>query len=383
MPDQAVKATENRLSNCTSPDRLRVRHPQTMLTELSVKNFRCFEAATLPIHEDTTVLIGRNAQGKTSLIEAACVLLRLQSPRTSARGDFIRFGQKTCLSEGALHQQKLRFAANAATRRLAVDDGVCGNSADYLKCSGLVVWMDHADMQLLRGGPENRRRFLDFAGSQIFPDYLKALRGYERALRSRNYLLKKDARIHWPQADAYAKVMQGYAETITAHRRILTEWLLPEIHAMHSTLSGGEFASVEYLSGIPGGDLVGTLLGLRSDEERTRSTAAGIHRDDLLLHINGRQADSFASEGQQRTLALSLKIAQARVLENQSGAAPLLLIDDIFGELDKTRRRAVLASLPPSSQKVITTTHLDWAEAGDVRGHTYEVGPWGIRPHST
>ena len=383
MPDKAVKATENRLSNRTSPDRLPDLFPQAMLTELSVKNFRCFEAATLPIHEDTTVLIGRNAQGKTSLIEAACVLLRLQSPRTSARGDFIRFGQKTCLIEGALHQQKLRFAANAATRRLAVDDAVCGNSADYLKCSGLVVWMDHADMQLVRGGPENRRRFLDFAGSQIFPDYLKALRGYERALRSRNYLLKKDARIHWPQADAYAKVMQGYAEIITAHRQSLTSWLLPEIHTMHGTLSGGEIASVEYSSGIPGGDLVATLLSLRSDEERTRSTAAGIHRDDLLLQINGRQADSFASEGQQRTLALSLKIAQARVLENQSGVAPLLLIDDIFGELDKTRRRAVLASLPKSSQKVITTTHLDWAETGDVRGHTYEVGPWGIRPHIT
>jgi len=383
MPDKAVKATENRLSNRTSPDRLPDLFPQAMLTELSVKNFRCFEAATLPIHEDTTVLIGRNAQGKTSLIEAACVLLRLQSPRTSARGDFIRFGQKTCLIEGALHQQKLRFAANAATRRLAVDDAVCGNSADYLKCSGLVVWMDHADMQLVRGGPENRRRFLDFAGSQIFTDYLKALRGYERALRSRNYLLKKDARIHWPQADAYAKVMQGYAEIITAHRQSLTSWLLPEIHTMHGTLSGGEIASVEYSSGIPGGDLVATLLSLRSDEERTRSTAAGIHRDDLLLQINGRQADSFASEGQQRTLALSLKIAQARVLENQSGVAPLLLIDDIFGELDKTRRRAVLASLPKSSQKVITTTHLDWAETGDVRGHTYEVGPWGIRPHIT
>lgn len=382
MPDQAMKATENRLSNRTSPDRLRDLFPQAMLTELSVKNFRCFEAATLPIHEDTTVLIGRNAQGKTSLIEAACVLLRLQSPRTSARGDFIRFGQKTCLIEGTLHQQKLRFAANAATRRLAVDDSMCGNSADYLKCSGLVVWMDHADMQLVRGGPENRRRFLDFAGSQIFPDYLKALRGYERALRSRNYLLKKDARIHWPQADAYAKVMQGYAEIITSHRQRLTTWLLPEIHSMHGTLSGGEVASAEYSSGIPGGDLVATLYSLRSDEERTRSTATGIHRDDLLLQINARQADSFASEGQQRTLALSLKIAQARVLENQSGVAPLLLIDDIFGELDKTRRRAVLASLPQSSQKVITTTHLDWAETGDVRGHTYEVGSWGIRPHN-
>lgn len=381
MPDRALKATENRLPKRALPVRLPKLFSPAMLTELTVKNFRCFEAATLPIHADTTVLIGRNAQGKTSLIEAACVLLRLQSPRTSARGDFIRFGEKACVIEGQLREQKLRFAANAATRRLAVDNAVCGNSAEYLKCSGLVVWMDHADMQLVRGGPENRRRYLDFAGSQIFPDYLKALRGYERALRSRNYLLKKDARIHWPQADAYAKVMQSYAEVLTAHRRSLADWLLPEVRAMHATLSGGEIASVDYLQGTPDGDLVSALFNLRADEERTRSTAVGVHRDDLLLQINGRQADSFASEGQQRTLALSLKIAQARVLERQCGAAPLLLIDDIFGELDKTRRRAVLASLPPSSQKVITTTHLDWAESGDVRGHTYEVGAGTIRAH--
>ncbi len=350
-----------------------------MLTELSVKNFRCFQAARLDLHGDTTVLIGKNAQGKTSLLEAACVLLRLQSPRTSARGDFIRFGEKTCLIEGTQSGQRLRFAANSTTRRLAVDDSVCGNSADYLKNSGLVVWMDHADMQLIRGGPENRRRFLDFAGSQIFPDYLKALRGYERALRSRNYLLKKETKVNWAQADAYACVMDGFSRTLAAHRRDLTVWLQPEVRSLHEKLSGGENTRITYVPNVNDGGLQEMLMALRSEEERNRSTAAGIHRDDLTLEIHDRRADTFASEGQQRTLALSLKIGQARVIEQQRGAAPLLLIDDIFGELDKTRRRAVLSCLPANSQKIITTTHLDWAEAGDVRGHTYEVGDWGIR----
>jgi DNA replication and repair protein RecF len=350
-----------------------------MLTELSVKNFRCFQSARLEFHGDTTVLIGQNAQGKTSLLEAACVLLRLQSPRTSARGDFIRFGEKTCLIEGTVREQRLRFAANVTTRRLAVDESVCRNSADYLKNSGLVVWMDHADMQLVRGGPENRRRFLDFAGSQIFPDYLKALRGYERALRSRNYLLKKETKVNWAQADAYGRVMDGFARTLTAHRSDLSTWLQPEVRALQDKLSGGENARVTYSPNVNESGLQEMLLGLRHEEERTRSTAAGIHRDDLILEIRDRMADSFASEGQQRTLALSLKIGQARVIQQQRGAAPLLLIDDIFGELDKSRRRAVLNCLPADSQKIITTTHLDWAEAGDVRGHTYEVGEWGTR----
>ena len=350
-----------------------------MLTELTVRNFRCFEQASVDLHPQGTLLIGRNAQGKTSLIEAACVLLRLQSPRTSTKGDFIRFGEKTCVVEGGVGDHRLRFAANHTTRRLAVDEVVCGHSADYLAASGLVVWMDHSDMNLLRGGSEHRRRFLDFAGSQVYPDYLKALRGYERALRSRNYLLKRDSMVNWKQADAYARVMDGFARTLRSRRQELIAWLQPEISATHLTLSGDEKADAGYEPGVGENGLFEMLAGLRAEEERTRATAAGVHRDDVMLRVDGRDASSFASEGQQRTLALSLKLAQARVIERIRGSAPLLLIDDIFGELDKTRRRAVLKSLPQGSQRIITTTHLDWAEEGDVHGRVYEVSAGSVR----
>jgi DNA replication and repair protein RecF len=281
--------------------------------------------------------------------------------------------------EGRAEDHHLRFAANHATRRLAVDDAVCGHTADYLASSGLVVWMDHSDMNLLRGGTEHRRRYLDFAGSQIFPDYLKALRGYDRALRSRNYLLKKDAAVNWKQAEAYARVMDDFAHTLTARRAELILRLRPEVGVMHQALGGGEVADVEYAAGTDERGLFEMLCGLRSAEERSRTTAAGAHRDDLVLRVNGRDASTFASEGQQRTLALSLKLAQARVIEGVKGCAPLLLIDDIFGELDKTRRRAVLNCLPSASQKIITTTHLDWADDGDVRGSVIEVEAGKVR----
>ncbi|MBX7211701.1 MAG: DNA replication and repair protein RecF [Verrucomicrobiaceae bacterium] len=344
-----------------------------MLSELSVKNFRCFEHARLELHPESTLLIGRNAQGKTSLIEAACVLMRLQSPRTSSKSDFIRFGEKTCVIEGVTNEHRLRFAANVATRRLAVDDAVCGHSADYLANSGLVVWMDHSDMNLLRGGAEHRRRFLDFAGSQVFPDYLDSLRRYDRALRTRNYLLKRDAVVNWRQADAYARVMDALALALTEQRRKLIAWLQPEIAAMHQTLSGGEVARADYAPSVDERGLFEMLLASRAEEERTRSTAAGVHRDDVALCIEERDASSFASEGQQRTLALAMKLAQARVIERAKNQAPVLLIDDIFGELDKTRRRAVLANLPSGSQRLITTTHLDWADDGGACGRVFEV----------
>lgn len=351
-----------------------------MLTDLSVWNFRCFAQARLALDPETTILIGENGQGKTSLIEAACVLLRLQSPRTSSRSDFIRFGEKTCVIEGTWRNHQLRFAANPATRRLAVDDAACGRSADYLASSGLVVWMDHSDMNLLRGGPEHRRRYLDFAASQIFPDYLRALRGYERALRSRNHVLKRDAVVNWRQAEAYARVMEEFAAVIVPARIRLVGWLQSTVSEIHAVLGRGEQAAAEFVPGISSGSLCETLAAMRDDEQRARTTAGGAHRDDVRLLLHGREAGAFASDGQQRTLALALKIAQARVLEQATGQAPLLLIDDIFGELDHSRRQAALDHLPRTSQKVITATHLDWAT--EVRGRVLEVKAGTVLPGS-
>ena len=345
-----------------------------MLTDLVLRDFRCFQECRVALHPSLTVFIGRNAQGKTSLMEAACVLLRLQSPRTSNRAELIRFGAGSLLVEGGLEGRRLRYTQNPKARRLAVDGAVCGRSAEYLASSGRVVWMDHRDMNLLRGGAEHRRRYLDSAASQMFPDYLKALRGYERALRGRNHVLKRDAVISWRQADAFARVMAEFAEVLTVRRAELAGALQPHVLRVHADLSAGaEVAQIEYQPGFEGGSLMETLLALRDEEQRTRQTAAGPHRDDLRLHLNELEATAFASEGQQRSLALSLKIGQALVLEQASGTPPLMMLDDIFGELDANRRRALLRLLPAGTQKLVTTTGLDWMREQQVEGDVYTV----------
>lgn len=353
-----------------------------MLTDLLLRDFRCFEECRVTLHPETTVFIGKNAQGKTSLMEAMCVLLRLQSPRTGTRTELIRFGAKTLLVEGTLESRRLRCAQSATVRRLAVDGAVCGKAAEYLAASGRVVWMDHRDMNLLRGGAEHRRKYLDFAASQMFPDYLHALRGYERALRGRNYILKRDAVISWRQADAYGHVMADFASLIQMRRVELVQRLRPWAAQMHADLSAGaEVLETDYAPApAEGGDLFEALQAVREEESRTRQTATGPHRDDLKLTLNGLDATSFASEGQQRSLALALKTAQAHVLEASSGRAPLLLLDDVFGELDAHRRRALLRLLPTASQKVITTTHLDWTDGTAIHGQVYEVDQARIRP---
>lgn len=346
-----------------------------MLSDLFVRDFRCFAEAKVELHPETTLLVGRNAQGKTSLIEAACVLMRLQSPRTTNRAELVRFGASTCLVEAAWNGKRLRYAQSPTTRRLALDGVTCGKSPDYLAASGVVVWMDHRDMNLLRGGAEHRRRFLDFAASQMFPDYLHALRGYERALRGRNYVLKRDAVISWKQADAFARVMDGFAQVIWQRRAELCDALATQVAEAHASLSEGtETARIALeCMRIHAPSLFEALMLRREEESRARSTALGPHRDDIAMFLNDRDASTFASEGQQRSFALSMKIAQAHALEAASGSAPLMLIDDVFGELDGHRRRALLRLLPAGTQKLITTTHLEWAGAEALDCAVYQV----------
>lgn len=345
-----------------------------MLSRLLLRDFRCFEHTDLALHPELTLLVGRNAQGKTSLLEAACVLMRLQSPRTSTRGDFIRFGAKACVIEGRWNETRLRFGQSQTTRRLAVDEGICGRSGDYLRSTARVVWMDHADMHLARSGGEHRRRYLDFAAAQIYPEYLSALKNYERALRSRNFLLKRDASIAWKQVDAYGAQLALHGEVLARCRADLVEKLRPQVMRAHAAVSGAaEEAGISYARGYMGDTLQQALVEAREDEQRTRSTAVGIHRDDVTLQINQRDAGAFASEGQQRTLCLALKLAQASVLEDGAGEPPLLLLDDIFGELDKRRRAALLGYLPTHAQKIITTTFVDWVGEGALSGQVFEV----------
>ena len=331
-----------------------------MLDWIEAKDFRCLERVRLELHPLTTLLVGRNAQGKTSLLEAICLLLRLQSPRTSSRTELIRHDTRTAMLEGSWNGVRLRYGMSATQRRLAVDGSVCKRMQDYLPASGVVVWMDHSDMNLLRGGGECRRRFLDFTASQLHSEYLTALRSYERALRSRNFVLKRDAHVNWPQADAYAEVVEKCAPSAS--------------EALAKLSGGGEYLALTLTKGMgEAATLRESLLAARQQEERSRTTVCGPHRDDIAISLNGRDAGSFASEGQQRSISVAMKLSQANALHEQRGVPPILLLDDVFGELDGMRRRLLLENLPRGSQRVITTTGGDWVESWGDEKRVFQV----------
>lgn len=338
-----------------------------VLRTLQLHHFRCFEALALEVEPGITLFHGDNAQGKTSILEAVCVLLRLQSPRAAVLGECLRFSGKSFALGGRLEGAEggeLRFQFRESGRRCLVDGEPQKNGAAYLRHTALVVWMANDDLALVRGGAEGRRRFLDFMAGQLFPGYREALRAYDKALRSRNHLLKRDASPKWAQIDAYSRLLHDYGQVLSSARRVLVEKLQPQAAEAQIQIGGaGEILSLTYESASgEGDDLLGLLESRRDEEMRRRQTAAGPHRDDLTLQINDRPAAKFASEGQQRTVALALKLGQARLFLKTRREAPVMLIDDVFGELDPGRRNALMANWPETSQKLITTTHLGWLD---------------------
>ncbi|MDB6071061.1 MAG: replication and repair protein RecF, partial [Verrucomicrobiales bacterium] len=327
-----------------------------------------------------------NAQGKTSILEAVCVLLRLQSPRSSTGKELPRFGSEGFGIAGTLRGQELTHTSTGSIKKLLIDGEPARRTADYLAASGLVVWMGNGDLELVSGTGEPRRRYLDFLGSQLYPEYRGTLKSYEKALRQRNFLLKRDASPPWREIDAYTAVLVQHGQILLTLRADLLEKLTPRAAAAHAAIRAADpgSASPEVLSLTwqPGGDshdLAAQLLDRRDEEARRRVTLSGPHRDDFSSALDGLPAGTFASEGQQRTIALALKLAQATLLDQARGQAPILLLDDIFGELDPHRRNALLAALPPDSQKLITTTHLGWLDAHPLSAQRYQVEKATIR----
>ncbi|MBA3544678.1 MAG: DNA replication and repair protein RecF, partial [Chthoniobacterales bacterium] len=215
------------------------------------------------------------------------------------------------------------------------------------------------DLDLIRGPADIRRRYLDFVGTQMESRYRPALRAYERALRSRNALLKS-ARPRPRELAAYTEPLVQAGLALREMRAAIVSRLAPSAAASQRAISAEkEDLTLEYAPGCEE-DFAAQLERNRTEEERLRLTTVGPHRDDLRLQVAGMAAAQFASEGQQRTTALALKLAQAKIFHDDPAAPPLLLIDDIFGELDATRRNALLLHLPNDSQKIVTATSLDW-----------------------
>jgi DNA replication and repair protein RecF len=330
-----------------------------MLKRLQLKDFRCFESLSAELTPGFNFFIGANGEGKTSILEGACTLLRLQSQRSATLAPLVRLGAKSFAACGNCDGHLLEFRYGALHRKLQFDQTEQATATEYLRVARVVSFAN-IDIELMRGGSDGRRRYLDFLGAQIDARYRPTLRAYDRALRSRNALLRS-TQPRSRELAAYDPPLIENGTRLRSMRGEMIKRLAPFVAASYAEISDAK-EKIE-ICFAPGNadDFAADLAQSREKETRLRQTVVGPHRDDVDLCVEGMPANIYASEGQQRTLALALKIAQARVF-TEEGAAPLLLIDDIFGELDPARRNSLLDSLPADSQKLVTATTLQWRE---------------------
>ncbi|HWQ92424.1 MAG TPA: DNA replication/repair protein RecF, partial [Clostridia bacterium] len=335
------------------------------LAHLRLRDFRNYGRLDADFAPGFHLLLGDNAQGKTNILEAIYLVATLRSFRGVGSAHMVRHGAKGYFVGSSIvgqgdHETKMYWSLRE--RSLTLDGQPVRRLTDYLGVLRTVVFCTE-DLLLVKGPGRGRRRFLDLLLSQTHPAYLPLLQRYTRALRARNALLKQPAPDQ-AAIDSFSRELVSAGEEIIRLRRELVPKFSPLAQLAYQRIShAAEELRIEYASSIKG-DFAVELAQSRARERTYRSTIIGPHRDELTLVLNDRSAAQFGSEGQKRTLATALKMAQAEYLTGIHGAPPILLIDDIMGELDLKRRSGLLPLLERSHQArgqvVMTATEENW-----------------------
>lgn len=386
----------------TAPEAAPGRWAAHLLRSLSLRDWRGYAALDLEVGDGAQLVWGPNAAGKTSLLEAIVVLALGRSHRTSTDAELIRWGRDVARVEGHLRRPAGvgapedvvdvalgRPGAAAGTQRKRIRLNGVPRRAGALAGVLRVVIFAPEDMLLVMGSPSLRRAALDQLAAQHAPAYAHDLATYGRALQQRNSLLRairegeatRDELAFWDRAF----VESGGA--VVAERLRLLEALAGPLARSHAEIAPGEGAlTAGYGTNSPlrpgesPRDALARRLAETVDREQWNGTTLiGPHRDDLVFALDGRELATFASRGQQRTAILALKLAEMDLLTELDGRPPLLLLDDVFSELDPERRAHLVRRIAALPQSFVTTTTPDDLEP-ELRDHArhWEAVPAGV-----
>ncbi len=346
------------------------------LRSLRLQDFRNIAAATLEFPGDRFFFLGPNGQGKTNLLEAIGYVSALRAFRPGDNRVLIREGAgEAALAHAFEHERLGRSEVLVRVRprgKEATFDGApVHRLADLIGRFPTVLFAGE-DIQVIRGSPAVRRRLLDLHLASIDAGYLEVLQRFHRALESRNRLLKNPA-ARPAELAAFERELAPPACELRARRRAGVVSLAALLGAFHARLAGdGEAGALEYRADGEAEEAEAFAATLERGRERERaagSTRHGPHRDDLVLRLDGREAALFASEGQQRALVLALRFAQLRDARERTGIAPLVLADDVLGELDPRRRERFWELIDPDLQLFAT---------GTARPESDDGRPWRV-----
>ena len=336
---------------------------------IELKDFRNYKDLDVSFNKNVNIFIGNNAQGKTNLLESIYLNSMARSFKTSKDKELIRFGSDFC---------RMRTTAffdddEHTTEIVITKDGKKGIKLDGVrikKTSELlerifIIIFSPEDMKIVKDEPEKRRKFIDRELCQIKPGYYSDLSNYKRVLRQRNVYLKESA-IDISILDIWDHELARYGAKVISRRDEFILKINDISKKIHGSISGGkETLNVKYEANVEkSADPADTervfyekLLKTRDDDIRNRTTGIGPHKDDLKISADGVDLRKFGSQGQQRTAALSLKLSEIKLIEDEMGEKPILLLDDVLSELDNDRQTYLINSLG-GNQLFITTTDI-------------------------
>lgn len=346
------------------------------LQKLQLRNYRNYAHAEAVFSPQINVLIGSNAQGKTNLLESIYVLALTRSHRSNNDRELIRFGSDFARIDGRVLRSSggadLRLIISAAGKRARVNNLEAPRLSQYLGKLNVILFAPE-DLNLVKGSPMMRRRFIDMEFGQMSASYLANLSQYRTVLKQRNAYLKQ-LRLHQAKDLVYLDVLteqlSDFGGKVIAARAHLLQDMGKFAAVIHSQIShGAEHLALRYASQVPEAAhtdahaatqaLAALFAKHRQRELEQGTTLFGPHRDDVQFIVNERDVAVYGSQGQQRTTALAVKLAEIDLMKQETGEYPVLLLDDVLSELDDNRQTHLLTAIQDKVQTFLTTTSLD------------------------
>ncbi|WP_217588423.1 DNA replication/repair protein RecF [Lentibacillus saliphilus] len=346
------------------------------IEQLMLKQFRNYDSLDVSFDNKVNVIIGENAQGKTNLMEAMYTLAFTKSHRTPREKELIQWDADFARIEGRITKRNqsipLDLTISAKGKKARLNRLEQRRLSDYIGALNIVMFAPE-DLGLVKGPPQNRRRFIDMELGQIQPKYIYHLGLYQKVLKQRNYLLKQLQRRQTEDRTMLYVLTEQLAEHAAAllSRRykfleLLRKWAGPIHHSISHeletleivyipTIEVSEAANEEKITS----SYISQFQAIAEKEIERGTTLIGPHRDDLVFNVNNRDVQTYGSQGQQRTTALSLKLAEIELIHNEIGEYPILLLDDVLSELDDYRQSHLLNTIQGKVQTFVSTTTVD------------------------
>lgn len=331
------------------------------INKIILRNFRNYEEQEIVLKENVNVFFGENAQGKTNILEAIFLCSMGKSFRAKQDNEMIKLNSENAFVEVEYNKKdrsgKIKIELNK--RKTIYINGIKVKKLSEVLGNLNIIIFTPDDINVLKGGPQNRRRFLDIMISQLKPNYLHNLSLYNKTIEQRNNYLRqiKEKHLSEDMLDIWDQELLKYAIIVSKYREQYIEKLKEKIKRIHSEITDGkEKIQIEYMTDcLNEKKYYESLKRNRKIDIIKGYTTKGIHRDDFIIYINNKQLSIYGSQGQHRTAMLSLKLSELNIVEDEIGEKPILLLDDFMSELDNKRRNHFLEKID-DTQVIITCT---------------------------